>query len=73
MSEIGATFGVHPIQVGKWKKQLIEGVDDIFESPSKIKKIAQDKMASEVALHEKIGRLTMELDWLKKKLDVSSF
>jgi transposase-like protein len=68
-SEIATSFGVHPVQVSKWKKQLIDGADGIFESPSKAKSDAQEKSVLEGNLHEKIGRLTMELDWLKKKLD----
>jgi transposase-like protein len=68
ISEIAAAYSVHPIQGGQWKKQLIEGIDDIFESPAKNKKVALERAAVEDSLHEKIGRLTMELDWLKKKV-----
>lgn len=67
--EIAAVYEVHPIQVGKWKKQLLDGIDSIFESPLKKKKEAQELAEVDGSLHEKIGRLTMELDWLKKKLD----
>lgn len=69
INEIASAFDVHPVQVGKWKKQLLEGIDGIFESSRKNKKEAQEKTAEENYLHEKIGRLTMELDWLKKKLE----
>lgn len=69
INEIASSFDVHPVQVGKWKKQLLEGIDDIFESPSKKKKEVHEISAIDASLHEKIGRLTMELDWLKKKLE----
>jgi transposase-like protein len=68
-SEIAASYEVHPIQVGKWKKQVLDGIDGIFESPATKKKALEERSAIEDSLHEKIGRLTMELDWLKKKLE----
>ena len=69
MSEIAAAYQIHPIQVGKWKKQLLDGIESIFESPLKNKKETQVRAEIDGSLHEKIGRMTMELDWLKKKLD----
>lgn len=72
MSEIASDFGIHPLQVGKWKKQLVDGVEGIFESPLKSKSEALERSQIEISLHEKIGRLTMELDWLKKSLAMSS-
>jgi transposase-like protein len=69
INEIASAFDVHPVQVGKWKKQLLEGLDDIFESSSRKKKDSNNLAAIDGSLHEKIGRLTMELDWLKKKLE----
>lgn len=68
-SEIAAIYEVHPIQVGKWKKQLLDGIDGIFESPATKRKSRDEKTVIEDSLHEKIGRLTMELDWLKKRLE----
>jgi transposase-like protein len=72
INEIASAFDVHPVQVGKWKKQLLEGLDDIFESSSRKKKDSNNLAAIDGSLHEKIGRLTMELDWLKKSLSMSN-
>lgn len=69
LNEIASAFEVHPVQVGRWRKQLLEGIDNIFESSSKKKKEVQERADVDGSLHEKIGRLTMELDWLKKKLE----
>jgi len=69
INEIASEFGVHPAQVSKWRKQLLDGIDSIFEAQSRNRKILKEKSDHEKYLHEKIGRLTMELDWLKKKLD----
>jgi transposase-like protein len=68
-NEIASAYDIHPVQVGRWKKQLLEGIDNIFESSSKKKKEVQERSDIDGSLHEKIGRLTMELDWLKKKLE----
>jgi transposase-like protein len=69
INEIASSYDVHPVQVGRWKKQLLEGIDSIFESSSKNKKAIDERASIESSLNEKIGRLTMELEWLKKKLE----
>lgn len=68
ISEIASDFQVHPVQVSKWKKQLLEGLETLFESSTKQKNDLSERDALERQLHEKIGRLTFELDWLKKKV-----
>ena len=67
LSEIGSTFEVHPIQVGKWKKQLQEQSKEIF-TDKRQKKQKDSQVATEEQLQRKIGQLTMENEWLKKKL-----
>lgn len=68
ISEIASMHGIHPVQVSNWKKQLLEGLESVFEAPAKSKQVLRDRDAAESLLHEKIGRLTIELDWLKKKI-----
>ena len=65
ISEISAEYGVHPNQISNWKKQLIEGAEDIFKGKRQKAEAATDK--TEAILYEEIGRLKVELDWLKKK------
>lgn len=65
ISEISSEYGVHPNQISNWKKQLFEGVEDIFNSKRKRPCTGTDK--NEAKLYEEIGRLKIELDWLKKK------
>jgi hypothetical protein len=48
-----------------WKKQLLAGAADLFGQGSKA--AAQDHEALQAQLYEQIGRLQMELDWVKKK------
>jgi hypothetical protein len=69
-NQIGSRYGVHPTLVNRWRKELIAGAGTIF-SPSQgtrgARKAAEhDKLVAE--LFEQIGKLKMELEWLKKKL-----
>jgi hypothetical protein len=48
-----------------WKKQLLAGAEDLFHNGSKPP--AEDHEAVQAQLYEQIGRLKMELEWLKKK------
>ena len=69
VNEIGQEFGVHPTQVGMWKKELQEQASNLFETKRGPK--SADPSASPERLYSEIGRLKMELDWLKKKLGIS--
>lgn len=65
INAIASSLGVHPNQVSVWKKQLLEEASSIFEDK---RKRATAAASSESELYEQIGRLKMELEWLKKKL-----
>lgn len=66
VNEIGQEFGVHPTQVGLWKKELQEQAANLFDAKRGPK--PADPSASPERLYSEIGRLKMELDWLKKSL-----
>ena len=66
VNEIGREFGVHPTQVGLWKKELLEQAGSLFDAKRGPK--PADPSASPERLYSEIGRLKMELDWLKKKV-----
>jgi len=68
--QLGLLFDVHPTQVQVWKKQLLTGAVSLFETRDHVQEAAAQQ-AREAELFEQIGRLNMELDWLKKK--VASF
>ncbi len=70
LNEIASEFQIHPVQITKWKKHFLDAAETIFESPNKSKNKAKARGATEEQLHAKIGQLTVELDWLKKKVGI---
>lgn len=66
VNEIAQQYEVHPTQVSQWKKELQEQAAGLFEG-KRGPKPAIDPEASSERLYSEIGRLKMELDWLKKK------
>jgi putative transposase len=71
LQEIAADYAVHPIQVSQWKKQLLDGASDLFLRGKKIQD-KDDQQARESELFQEIGKLKMELEWLKKKSQIIS-
>ena len=65
LNQLASQYGVHPIQVCKWKKELIERAESLFEGKKSRK---QDEGIDRETLEKKNGQLTMENDFLKKKL-----
>lgn len=65
-NEIAQEFGVHPVQVGQWKKALLADSASLFDKKRGPK--PKPEYQSDEKLYGEIGRLKMELDWLKKKI-----
>ena len=64
VNEIGQEHGVHPVQVGHWKREILEQAGTLFET-KRGRKPAVDQGEPD-RLYREIGRLKMELDGLKK-------
>jgi transposase-like protein len=69
LNEMGQEFGVHPVQVGPWKKAILEQASPLFAGKRGPKPVAAHREPD--LLYSEIGKLTMELDWLKKKSGIS--
>lgn len=65
MSELAAEFKVHPHQIQMWKKVLVENVTALFEKTSNT---GETKSEDSEPLYAKIGQLTVERDFLARKL-----
>jgi transposase-like protein len=65
VNDIAGRHGIHSKQVTEWKKRLLEGAETIFEKKPREEELANKRDAE---LLKKVGELSMEIDWLKKKL-----
>ena len=65
VNELAGQFDVHPTLIHTWKKQLLAGAEQIFARGTRA--ASDDTEARQAELFEQIGRLKMELEWLKKK------
>lgn len=65
LAELAGSFGVHAHQITAWKQRLLEGVPELFEDRRR-RRDEEDDIPKE-KLYEQIGRLQIEVEWLKKK------
>jgi putative transposase len=65
VSVLAKRFSVHPTQVHQWKRRLLDGAASVFETPGSEPR--REETASQAELYEQIGRLKVELEWVKKK------
>jgi transposase-like protein len=66
VAELAKSFQVHPVQISQWKKQLLDGAESLFRDGRRREK--EDGQALQAELYERIGRLNMEVEWLKKSV-----
>lgn len=65
VNELAKRFQVHPSQIHDWKRRLLEQATSIFERDSSTKPV---ETVDPAELYEQIGRLKVELEFLKKKV-----
>lgn len=62
--ELAREYQVHPTQISQWKRQLLDTLPEVFRNGKSAQEAASEALTA--SLYEEIGRLKMELDWLKK-------
>jgi putative transposase len=67
-AQIASGYGIHPNQLYKWKAQALEGLPGLFEDDHQTEKVLKASHERELQeLYAEIGRLNVQLTWLKKK------
>jgi transposase len=64
VGQIAREYEIHPVQVTQWKGVVRDHLPELFETPRSADESNEEKVAE---LHQKIGQLSVEVDWLKKK------
>ena len=70
IKDIASDYGIQPSVIHRWKKELVENADQVFAASKSAKAAAKEKQEQEIEienLYNQVGRLTTQLDWLKKK------
>lgn len=71
VNQIASEYAVHPAQVSEWKKMLLERADIVFQGRKTAAKMLEAHEDVEL-LQQQVGKLTVQIDWLKKKLGNSA-
>ena len=64
-NQIATEYGVHVSQINDWKKQLVQSAPEVFDGKQARRAAAVE--AEQDRLYRQIGKLQVEVDWLKKK------
>ncbi len=64
-AQLASEFQVHPVQISQWKRQALDRLPEVFGREASSGQRSEAELTA--PLFEEIGRLKMELDWLKKK------
>ncbi len=65
LAEIASAYQVHPNQITKWRRQVLEELPKVFSGAKERGEAQHNELVAQ--LYQQIGQLKVELDWLKKK------
>jgi putative transposase len=66
IAELARAYQVHPVQISQWKKQLLDGIESLFRDGRR--RDHDENLVLQAELYERIGRLNMEVKWLRKSV-----
>lgn len=67
VAELASQYEIHPTMINNWKRQLLEGASNIFESSSSTAAVSSDQQAQIDELYRQIGQLKVERDFLANR------
>ncbi len=67
VAEIASEYKIHPNMVTQWKKKALGNMSEVFEKGDNKKE--KDFENEKDQLYKEIGKMKIENEWLKKKLD----
>ena len=68
VNELAAEHQISPVVIGRWKTEFLERASEVFKKgPSDAEQALEDKEEQVADLERKVGQLTIEVDWMKKK------
>ena len=68
INELASEYEIHPNQISQWKKHLLDSVAEVFSSGKSRKRHCEDALKDR--LYQEIGKLKIELEFLKKKVKI---
>jgi transposase-like protein len=66
LNQLGSQFGLHPVQIAHWRRTALDRIEGLF-ADGRTRHSQEAEGAADNALFEEIGRLKVELDFVKKK------
>lgn len=67
VSELASEYGVHPVQLHRWRNHVVDNLPQLFARSDNVAALRAEYEKKIEELYGEVGRLTTELNWLKKK------